>query len=209
MDTNEAVVYILDDDEAVRRSLCRLVEAEGLRTEAFADAQSFLNGHHDGMHGCLLLDLRMPQMSGLELLDALREKGSNMPAIMITAFGDVPQAVRALKSGALDFIQKPFNGDVLLERIREALEKDRQNRTTQAEKDEVWNRVERLTPRENEVMYLLVNGLSSKEVGLKLGISRKTVDIHRGRIMRKLEATSVAQLVRMIMSIESPATRSA
>lgn len=206
MDTYEEAVYILDDDEAVRRSLCRLVESEGLHTHAFTDPEDFLSKCNDGMRGCLLLDLRMPKMTGLELLDALRAKGFTMPAIMITAYGDVPQAVRALKSGALDFIQKPFNGDALLERIREAFDKDRKNRLSAAEHDEVSSRVQRLTPREREVMHLLVRGLSSKEVGLELGISRKTVDIHRGRIMHKLEAGSVAQLVRMIMVIESATT---
>jgi RNA polymerase sigma factor (sigma-70 family) len=203
METNEAIVYILDDDEAVRRSLCRLIESAGLATLAFEAPEDFLKVYHSGMHGCLLVDLRMPKMTGLELLDALRARGSTMPAIMITAFGDVPQAVRALKAGALDFIQKPFNGEVLLERIREALERDHQIRMTTSKQEEVWQRVERLTPREKQVMHLLVRGFSSKEVGTELGISRKTVDIHRGRIMHKLEAGSVAQLVRMIMSIET------
>jgi len=203
MMTIDPTVYIVDDDEAVRRSLCRLIEAEGLQTQAYDDPAEFLNASHPDMHGCVLVDLRMPRMTGLELLDALHAKGARLPSIMITAYGDVPQAVRALKSGALDFIQKPFNGDALLERIREAIHKDAEARQAMAEHEEVATRVERLTPREKEVMLLLVRGLSSKEVGLHLGISRKTVDIHRSRIMHKLEADSVAHLVRMIMVLES------
>ncbi len=195
-------VYIVDDDEVVRRSLSRLVESAHLCTQAFSDAPTFLEQARFDQVACLVVDLKMPGMSGLELLKELEARDIDLPAIVITAFGDIPQAVESLKTGALDFIQKPFNDEVLLGRISEALEKSRQNFTLRAEKERVQQRLKRLTPRETEVMQLLVLGSTSKEVGLQLNISRKTVDIHRSRIMHKLEADSIAQLVRMVMLTE-------
>jgi FixJ family two-component response regulator len=192
-------VYLLDDDSRFRESLGHLLDSVGLSLEAYPSAQDFLNAYQRGSGGVLILDIRMPGMSGLELQQRLREQGENLATIVVSGHGDVPMAVRALKAGALDFLEKPFNEQVLLERIQQGVEEVRRYRQLQAEQGEVLKRIELLTPREKEVMDLLVSGLANKDIAVKLNISRKTLDIHRSKVMQKMEAETTADLVRMVL----------
>ena len=190
-------VFIVDDDQAVRKALSLLIKSAGLEVETHTSAQAFLETYDPARPGCLVLDVRMPGMSGPELQEQLSARGITIPVIIITGHGDVPIAVRALKKGAVDFIQKPFDGEVLLERVRQAIELDAQMRREQARRAEVAARLARLTPREHQVMGLLVAGRGNKEIALALGLSRKTVDIHRAHIMMKLGIDSLVELLRM------------
>jgi two-component system, LuxR family, response regulator FixJ len=194
------VICIVDDDEAVRDSLEAVLEAEGFDVAAFASARDFLD---DGLAGagCLVTDLRMPDMNGLELLAALAGRAQAPPVIMITGHGDVPMAVRAMKLGAVDFIEKPFDTQVLVARVREAL------RGPGAADDgasvapcDIQRRLELLTPREREVLEQLVIGRSNKAIGLELDISPRTVEIHRARVMQKMAVSSLAELVRLALA---------
>lgn len=190
-------VFIVDDDEAVRTSLSRLVESVGLAAEAFPDAASFLAGYDPQRPGCLLLDIRMPGMTGLELQERLAAGALPLPVIIISAHGDVEAAVRAMKAGAVDFLRKPYDAAVLLERVRAALAQDVAQRRAAAERAAAQAQVALLTPREREVMLHLVAGKTSKQIAYALGLSRKTVDIHRSHIMLKLRVDSVVDLVRI------------
>jgi len=198
--TPQPTVYIVDDDQATRKSLRWLVETLGVPVKTFHCAVSFLDAYDSSQPGCLVLDVMMPGMSGLELQRELNERHIEIPVIVLTGYGDVPTAVRALKNGAVEFLEKPFNDDVLLEQIRRALALDSRRRRERGEMSVVRERVGRLTPRENEILHLVVEGLSSKEIAAKLNVSFKTVEAHRAKIMRKMEAESVAQLVRMVVS---------
>ncbi len=193
------IVYVVDDDQAVRDSLRWLIESVGLNVETYASAQAFLEAYYPGRAGVLVLDVRMPGMSGLELQNALASQELRLPVIVITGHGDVPMAVRAMKAGALDFIQKPFNDQELLERIHEALERDAPIRFERAERAEVVARLAQLTPRELEVMTRVVAGKPNKAIAAELGISKKTVEVHRARIMEKMQAESLADLVRIAL----------
>jgi len=195
---SKATVFVVDDDEALRRSLSRLMESVGLPVETYATAQDFLDAYKPDWAGCLLLDLRLPGMNGLDLQEVLAEKHMGIPIIVVSAHGDVEQAVRAMKNGAVDFIRKPYNGQTLLDRIRLAMELDARIREEEARREAIDARLSTLTPREHEVMNILVEGKSSKQIALKLGLSRKTVDIHRLHIMNKLQIDSVVDLVRMV-----------
>lgn len=199
---NDPVVWVVDDDEAMRSSLKWLIESVGMRVESFDSADAFLRSHYPGRFGCLLLDVRMPGMSGLELLEYLREQQMLPPTIIITGHGDVPMAVRALKTGALDFIEKPFNDETLLDAIRHALALEEQRRITSAQVAEYAERVEHLTPRELEVMKMVTDGRSNKEIANTLGVSAKTIEAHRARVMEKMQAGSLAELVRMVIAVE-------
>lgn len=194
-------VFIVDDDPDMRRSLERLIRSMFVNVEAHASAQAFLNAYHSSRPGCLVLDVRMPGMTGLELQEKLKAEGSNLPVIFITGHADVPMAVRALKAGAVDFVEKPFASDELLDRIRIALEQDAQSRRAHAQSAEVQARLATLTPREREVLKLVVGGLPTKQIAMKLGISAKTVDVHRSRIVGKMQAENVAALVRMAIQL--------
>jgi len=194
----EATVFVVDDDKAVRESLQRLMESVGLAVEAYPDAQAFLDGYNRTRPGCLLLDVRMPGMSGLELQEKLAGEGYGIPVIIISAHGNVEKAVRAMKTGAIDFIKKPYKGKLLLDRIRQALELDAQLRLEDAERAEVAARLEHLTPREHEVMSLLVAGKYPKQIASELGLSRKTVDVHRSHIMMKMQVDSLVELARLV-----------
>ena len=196
------MVWIVDDDEAMRSSLKWLIESVGMRVESHDSANAFLQSHYPGRFGCLLLDVRMPGMSGLELLEHLRAQQMMPPTIIITGHGDVPMAVRAMKTGALDFIEKPFNDEVLLDSIRRALVVEEQRRDTSASLAEVASRLENLTPREHEVMQMVTEGMSNKEIANSLGVSAKTVEAHRARVMEKMQAGSLAELVRMAIAVE-------
>jgi two-component system, LuxR family, response regulator FixJ len=195
----EATVFVVDDDAAVCDSLRFLIESVGLRVETFASAGAFLAAYEPGTPGCLVLDLRMPGMSGLELQEQMARRGLNLPVIIITAHGDVPAAVRAMRAGAIDFMSKPFSDQALLDRIHQALEKDAQARSERAARDAVAARIALLTPREREVMDLVVSGKANKEIAAVLDLSAKTVETHRARVMDKMQANSVADLVRMAL----------
>jgi FixJ family two-component response regulator len=192
----EPVVFIVDDDAAVRRSLERLVRSVGLRGETFASATEFLQREPADGPSCLVLDVRMPGLSGLALQETLSAAGRRLPIIFISAHGDIAMSVRAMKAGAVDFLAKPFHDQDLLEAIQEALARDRQTRQEQAVLQDILRRVERLTPREHDVLTLVVAGLLNKQIAAALGTSEKTVKAHRAQVMQKMQASSVAHLVR-------------
>jgi FixJ family two-component response regulator len=191
------VVYVVDDDDGMRRALNTLLATVGFRTEGYARAQEFLARFTPDAPGCLVLDIRMPEMSGLELQQQLNRKGSMLPVIFITGHGDVPMAVQAMKEGAFEFIQKPFREQDLLDRINRALHLDAENRRQVARHSEIAARIESLTPREKEVMKLVVDGEANKVIAIDLGLSERTVEIHRAKVMEKMAAKSVAHLVKM------------
>ncbi len=192
-----ATIFVVDDDEALRKSLRRLLQSVGFTVEAFASAEAFLADYDPDRPGCLILDVRMPGMNGLELQEELTRIGPGIPVIIISASGEVDSTVRAIKQGAVDFLKKPYKGKVLLERVRQALELDARCREEAKKRARAMARLDKLTPRELEVMGFLVEGKSVKKIAFELGLSRKTVDVHRGHIMTKLQADSVVDLVRM------------
>ena len=197
MDKDAAIVYVVDDDEAVRDSLKLLLESVDLSCQTYASATDFLENHDPDQPSCLVADIRMPGMSGLDLQDELNRRSSTIPILFITGHGDVPMAVDAMKSGALDFIQKPFRDQELLDRIHQALEQDEERREDNRELADIRGRMERLTARETEVMHRVVQGQANKVIALDLGVSQRTVEIHRARVMQKMGARSLAELVRM------------
>lgn len=194
-------VYIVDDDQAVRRAMELLMQSVGLNHEIFHSADEFLAGHSNERAGCLVLDIRMPGLGGLELQEKLNELGSTLPIIFITGHGDVPMAVEAMQKGAVDFIQKPFRDQELLDQVSEALKTDAARRTARDQKAAVTERLGKLTRREREVMDLVVTGKPNKVIAYELGVSQRTVEIHRARVMEKMEARSLADLVRMHLAV--------
>jgi two-component system, LuxR family, response regulator FixJ len=196
-----ATVYVVDDDDGMRRALNLLLNTVGYKTAAFASAKEFLDRFKPDDAGCLVLDIRMPGMSGLELQQHLNRMGSMLPVIFITGHGDVPMAVQAMKEGAFEFVQKPFRDQDLLDRINHALELDKSNRSTLALRADVLQRFESLTPREKQVMQLVGDGLANKVIAIDLGLSERTVEIHRAKVMEKMGARSVAHLVKLQMSM--------
>jgi RNA polymerase sigma factor (sigma-70 family) len=192
-------VFVVDDDDAVRTSLRLLLKSVGLPVETFASAQEYLDGAEGDRSGCLVLDIRMPGMSGLELQQRLNETHSIIPIVFITGHGDVPMAVEAMQHGAVDFIQKPFRDQDLIDRINQALEKDRENREGLRERDAIHKRMQQLTPREREVLDLVTQGKANKVIAGDLDVSQRTVEIHRARVMEKMGASSLAHLVRMVI----------
>ncbi|UCE88164.1 MAG: response regulator transcription factor [Pseudomonadota bacterium] len=196
----EPTVYVVDDDSAVRESLQWLLESVDLHVETYCSAHEFLDAYRPADPGCLILDVRMPGMSGLELQKALGDHDWTLPVIVITGHGDVPMAVRAMKSGAVDFIQKPFNDQTLLERIHQCLAQDRDWRARLSEQAALRSRVATLTPRERQVLEGVVGGRLNKVIADDLGISNKTVEAHRASIMEKMVARSLAELVTMCVS---------
>lgn len=198
----QPTVFVVDDDEALRDSIHWLLESVNLGTRMFSCASDFVASCDPAEEGCLLLDIRMPGMSGMELLEALKYSGISLPAIIITGHGDVPMAVRALKHGAFDFIQKPFNAQELLDRVNAALELDKKNRQRSSEIERRRAYFSTLTERETEVVELLVAGHSSKVIAQKLKISPKTVDIHRANIMRKLNVGSVVEIAQLRLDLQ-------
>lgn len=196
----QSTVFIIDDDEAVRDSLSWLMKSAGLLAETFASADAFLNDYREDRPGCLILDIRMPGMNGLELQSVLKERRYRLPIIIISGHADVPMAVRALKAGAFDFIEKPFNDELLLGHVQRAIEQDRHRREDMAALYQWRARLDTLTPREREVLDLVVAGASNKKISGELGVSTKTVEAHRARVMEKLQAESLSHLVRMVIS---------
>ncbi len=198
-------VYIVDDDDAMRRGLKFLVSSAGYDVKAFESAQALLADEHVPLDGCLLLDVRMPGMDGLQLLDHLRQQGIQIPVIFVTAFGNVPMAVRALQHGAFDFIEKPFDGPELLSRIRNALAQVQESLVRRHNVDQIRRRLESLTRREREVMEMVVAGKLNKQIASELGINIKTVEGHRAQVMEKMQAESLAELVRLaITAVDFP-----
>jgi two-component system, LuxR family, response regulator FixJ len=198
--TAEATVFVVDDNVGVRTSLRALLESAGLAVETYASGEEFLGAVDPERAGCLVLDVRLRHGSGLDLQDELRRRKALLPIIVLTGHGNVPTSVRALKAGAIDFLQKPVPPTVLLERIRAALESDRQARGTTTERAAVTERLARLTPREREVLELLVAGQTSKEIAAALRVSVRTVEGHRRRVFSKMNVSSAAQLVGTVLS---------
>ncbi|XOZ33794.1 response regulator FixJ [Halomonadaceae bacterium KBTZ08] len=201
MAETEQTVYIVEDDEAVRDSLSMLLRSEGLAVQGYERATGFLEDWHAGMQGCIVLDIRMPEMDGMELQEELIERGSTLPIIFVTGHGDVPLAVEAMRKGAVDFIEKPYREDQLLEKIRGALATDAEQQQGREQKRLVEERLEQLTPRECEIMDRMVAGQANKVIAIELDISQRTVEIHRSRVMHKMGTHSLAQLVRMVMNV--------
>jgi FixJ family two-component response regulator len=190
-------VFVVDDDDGMRRALGTLLSTVGYETIVFSRPSEFLANFKANSPGCLVLDVRMPGMSGLELQQQLNRMGSMLPLIFITGHGDVPMAVQAMKEGAFEFIQKPFRDQDLLDRINHALKLDGENRTVVARRTEVLHRLESLTPRERQVMGMVVDGAANKVIAIDLHLSERTVEIHRANVMEKMGARSVAHLVKL------------
>ncbi len=197
--SSEITVFVVDDDQAVRESLALLVHSVGLQAETFASARDFLDAYRPDRRGCLITDIRMPGMSGLELQEQLSAQGYHIPVIVLTGFGDVPAAVRALKGGAVDFVEKPFNPQALLDLVQQAIVRDAEIREQGAHQARLAERMSLLTPREQEVMALVVAGKANKVIAIDLSISERTVELHRARIMKKMQTRSLAELVRMVL----------
>ena len=195
--TTIPTVFIVDDDRGMRQAIQDLVESVGLRAESFANGQEFLNKGQPPGPSCLVLDVRLPQMSGLDFQSLLAGTGVQIPIIFITAHGDIPMSVRALKSGAVEFLTKPFRDQDLLDAIQQALQRDRAAREQQAEVHGLHGRYQALTAREREVMGLVVSGMLNKQIASEIGASEATVKIHRGNVMQKMQAGSLIELVRM------------
>lgn len=210
MTNDTPLVYLVDDDPAVRDSLSLLLRSVGLGSAVFPSALAFLEAYDPDRHACLVADIRMPGLSGLELQQRLNERGAKIPIIFITGHGDVPMAVNAMKSGAMDFIQKPFRDQELLDRINTALQQDREQRIRLLEENAIKQRLAALTPRETEVMWRVVRGQANKVIALDLGVSQRTVELHRARVMRKLKMRSLAELVSAVGKLDpgeqSPST---
>jgi FixJ family two-component response regulator len=204
----DAVVFVVDDDAAVRRSLDNLIRSVGLRAETFASAQEFLSSKRPEVPGCVVLDVRLPGLSGLDLQKRMAEADMEIPIIFITGHGDIPMTVQAMKAGAVEFLTKPFREQDLLDAIQQALERDRQTREQRAEIEGLRRRSASLTPREREVMALMVAGLLNKQIAGELGASETTVKIHRHNVMEKMGAGSLADLVRMADKLRTPTPKS-
>lgn len=189
-------VTVVDDDDGVRKALGRLLRAHGYNVEDYPSADDFLNSGREGS-GCMVLDVQMPGLDGLSLQEEMRTRGIDLPIIFITAHGDVPRSVRAMKQGAIDFLQKPFEEDDLLRAISSAVARDEALRLQKSDRDSIRSKVDRLTRREYEVFVRVIRGKLNKQIAAELGITEKTVKAHRARVMRKMEASSLAQLVRM------------
>ena len=200
-----ATVFVVDDDASVRRALSRLIRSAGMTAQTFPTAEAFLAESHAVPASCLVLDVRLPGLNGLQLQEALNRKGYPLAIIFITGHGDVPTSVRAMKAGAVDFLQKPFAGHELLDAIRRAVSRTRDAVTKMAECAEIQRRYDSLTPREQQVFSLVVTGLLNKQVAGELGAAEKTIKIHRGRVMAKMQAGSLADLVRMAGLLGIPA----
>ena len=203
----DAIVFVVDDDESVRQSLKNLIGSVGLKVQAFASAQEFLRSKLTDVPGCMVLDVRLPGLSGLDLQKRMVEAGMEMPIIFITGHGDIPMTVRAIKAGAVEFLTKPFRDQDLLDAIQQALERDRVAREQRGKIEELRSRFDSLTPREREVMGLVVAGLLNKQIAGELGTSETTIKIHRHQVMEKMGAGSLAELVRMADRLKVPAPK--
>ena len=195
------VVFVIDDDASMRDAVSRLLNAVGLTVQTFASAREFLAGKLPDVPGCAVLDVRLPGLSGLDLQREMVERGIHIPVIFITGHGDIPMSVQAMKAGAVEFLTKPFRDQDLLDAVRAGIQLDRQGRKERAELAELRDGLRQLTPREREVMSLVVAGLLNKQIALRLGTSEKTIKIHRSHVMQKMRADSLADLVRMCQKL--------
>ena len=193
------MVFVVDDQQAVRDSLRWLLESIGIPVRDYPTAEDFLRDYEPAQPGCLILDVRMPGMSGLDLQEELARRGIELPTIVITAHAEVPMAVRAVKAGAVDFIQKPFSHELLLDRVKQALEIDTQDREVRNRRDDARRRLAALTPREREVTVMVAEGRANKAIAAALGVAIKTVEVHRGRAMEKMQAENLAELIRICL----------
>jgi RNA polymerase sigma factor (sigma-70 family) len=203
MSSRKGTVFIVDDDPSVRKALSRLVRSVSLDAKSFESAEEFLKRKGEDTPSCIILDVRMPGVGGLDLQEKLVAGGLKTPIIFITGHGTVPVSVRAMKSGAADFLEKPFDDQTLLDAIHNALERDRSRRATESQIHEIEKRMDSLTPREREVFSLVVSGLANKNVARKLGASEKTIKVHRARVMGKMQAESLADLVQMAYKVDA------
>jgi len=203
----DSVVFVVDDDSSVREAIKSLIRSVGLRVETFGTAQEFLRSTRPDAPACVVLDVRLPGLSGLDLQHELTTHGINLPIIFITGHGDIPMSVRAMKAGALEFLTKPFRDQDLLDAIQQALERDRSARQQRSESAELRERLDSLTSREREVMGLVVSGLLNKQIAGELGTSEVTIKIHRSQVMKKMGAGSLAELVRMTEKLGIPAAK--
>jgi FixJ family two-component response regulator len=195
----QPIVFVVDDDRAMRDSLRWLLESIGLSVRTYATATEFLDDHDPAQPGCLVLDVRMPGMSGLDLQTELGQRGAELPTIVVTGHAEVAMAVRAVKAGAIDFIEKPFSDQLLLDRVRQALEIDRQSREVRMRREEARRRLASLSAREREVLGLVAAGKANKEIAAALGLSPKTVEVHRAHVMAKMAVDSLAELIRVAL----------
>jgi len=200
------VVFVIDDDASMRDAVSRLLNAVGLTVQTFASAREFLAGRLPDVPGCAVLDVRLPGLSGLDLQREMVERGIHIPVIFITGHGDIPMSVQAMKAGAVEFLTKPFRDQDLLDAVRSGIQLDRQGRKERAELAELRDGLRQLTPREREVMSLVVAGLLNKQIALRLGTSEKTIKIHRSHVMQKMRADSLADLVRMSQKLATDVT---
>ncbi len=197
--TEAATVFVIDDDDAVRDAVTLLLESVGLTVEAYGDAQAFLDAVETDRAGCIVLDVRMPGMSGMDLQKNLNRLGSTLPIVFVTGHGDVPMAVEAMRAGAVEFLQKPFRDQDLIDRVHTALQADLAHRQSSSRRDDVHARVARLTERERQVLEQLVDGKSTKQIASAFDLSPRTVEIHRARVLEKMQAGSVAELVKLTL----------
>jgi len=202
----DALVFVIDDDESIREALHSLIRSVGLRVETYPSAHEFLQSDRPDVPACLILDVRMPGLSGLDLQRDLTEANIHIPIIFITGHGDIPMSVRAMKAGAVEFLTKPFRDQDLLDAIQQALDRDRHARSQQADSAALRNRFHLLTPRETEVFELVVKGLLNKQIALQLGTSEITIKLHRRQVMEKMQADSLADLVRMSEKLPQKST---
>lgn len=202
MNEPSPIVYIVDDDEAIRDSLSMLMASVGLASLAYGSAVEFLDAYDPASYACVVADIRMPGMSGLELQQELAARGATIPLLFITGHGDVPMAVRAIQDGAVDFLQKPFRDQDLIDRIHKVLQREASDRRERLRLKSARMRLQALTPREREVMANVVAGLANKVIAMDLGVSQRTVELHRARVMQKMAVRSLAELVRLVAWIE-------
>ena len=198
--TDLATVFIVDDDDAVRDAVMLLLKSVGLAVEGYGDGQQFLDSVDPNRTGCIVLDVRMPGMSGMDLQKKLNEQGNRLPIIFVTGHGDVPMAVEAMRAGAEEFLQKPFRDQDLLDRVHTALQRDQENRAVYAQREAVHDRIAQLTAREREVFEQLVEGRPTKQIAAAFALSPRTVEIHRSRVLEKMGVRSVAELVKLALA---------
>jgi len=201
MDDSHPTVFVVDDDQAMRESMAALTETVGLNVRTYGDGQAFLNSYDPNVPGCLVLDVRMPEMNGLDVRKTLTARGYSIPTVFVTGHGDIQMAVEAMRAGAVDFIEKPFRAQALLDSIHVAIALDDRVRREQAERAQIDEKLQTLTEREREIMDLLVEGRSNKTIAYELGIAAKTVDFHRANILDKMGALSVVELVLLLSKL--------